>query len=131
LGAQNVQNAQDIVTLGNASLRDEPPSAASLAGMRLPDEPGAFQTARSAKNPRQIAGASSDQSKERPLASPAEVGALVDAITPRYRADGSSHATSRMTLQTAQDVLPILRGCRDSCWQETHSFGTLNRSLRQ
>jgi hypothetical protein len=29
---------------------------------------------------------------------------------------------------TAEDVLPMLRGCRDSFWQETHSFGTLNRS---
>jgi integrase len=38
------------------------------------------------KNPCQITGASSDRAKERPIASPAEVVALVEAITPRYRA---------------------------------------------
>jgi integrase len=39
-----------------------------------------------ARNPCQIAGAGSDRAKERPVASPAEVVALVEAITPRYRA---------------------------------------------
>lgn len=38
------------------------------------------------KNPCQIAGAGSERAKERPVASPAEVVALVEAITPRYRA---------------------------------------------
>jgi integrase len=38
------------------------------------------------KNPCQIAGAGSDRAKERPVASPAEIVALVEAITPRYRA---------------------------------------------
>ena len=38
------------------------------------------------KNPCQLAGAGSDRAKERPIASPAEVVALVEAITPRYRA---------------------------------------------
>ncbi len=38
------------------------------------------------KNPCQLAGAGSDRAKERPIASPAEVLALVEAITPRYRA---------------------------------------------
>jgi hypothetical protein len=38
------------------------------------------------KNPCQIAGAGTDRAKERPVASPAEVAALVEAITPRYRA---------------------------------------------
>jgi integrase len=38
------------------------------------------------KNPCQIAGAGADRAKERPVASPAEVVALVEAITPRYRA---------------------------------------------
>jgi integrase len=38
------------------------------------------------KNPCQVAGAGSDRAKERPVASPAEVVALVEAITPRYRA---------------------------------------------
>jgi integrase len=38
------------------------------------------------KNPCQIAGAGTDRAKERPVASPAEVVALVEAITPRYRA---------------------------------------------
>lgn len=37
-------------------------------------------------NPCKIKGAGSDTAKERPIASPAEVAALVDAITPRYRA---------------------------------------------
>jgi integrase len=39
-----------------------------------------------AKNPCQIPGAGSDRAKERPVASPGEVVALVEAITPRYRA---------------------------------------------
>ena len=39
-----------------------------------------------AKNPCQIPGAGSDRAKERPAASPGEVVALVEAITPRYRA---------------------------------------------
>jgi integrase len=38
------------------------------------------------KNPCQIAGAGTDRAKERPVASPAEVVALVEGITPRYRA---------------------------------------------
>jgi hypothetical protein len=38
------------------------------------------------QNPCQITGAGSDRAKERPVASPAEVVALVKAITPRYRA---------------------------------------------
>ena len=38
------------------------------------------------KNPCQIPGAGSDRAKERPIATPAEVVALVEAITPRYRA---------------------------------------------
>jgi integrase len=38
------------------------------------------------KNPCQIAGAGSDRAKERPVASPAEVVILLEAITPRYRA---------------------------------------------
>jgi integrase len=38
------------------------------------------------KNPCQIGGAGADRAKERPVASPAEVVALVEAITPRYRA---------------------------------------------
>ena len=38
------------------------------------------------KNPCQITGAGSDRAKERPVATPAEVVALVAAITPRYRA---------------------------------------------
>jgi integrase len=38
------------------------------------------------KNPCQITGGSADRAKERPVASPAEVVALVEAITPRYRA---------------------------------------------
>jgi integrase len=38
------------------------------------------------KNPCQIAGAGSDRAKERPVATPGEVVALVAAITPRYRA---------------------------------------------
>jgi integrase len=39
-----------------------------------------------AKNPCQVRGAGSDRAKERTVASVAEVVALVDAITPRYRA---------------------------------------------
>jgi integrase len=38
------------------------------------------------QNPCQIRGAGSDRAKERPVASPAEVAAVVEAITPRYRA---------------------------------------------
>jgi integrase len=38
------------------------------------------------QNPCQIPGAGSDRAKERPVASPAEVVALVEAIIPRYRA---------------------------------------------
>lgn len=38
------------------------------------------------KNPCQIAGAGTDRAKERPIATPAEVVALVEPITPRYRA---------------------------------------------
>jgi hypothetical protein len=38
------------------------------------------------KNPCQIPGAGSDRAKERPIASPVEVAALIEAITPRYRA---------------------------------------------
>lgn len=38
------------------------------------------------KNPCQIVGAGIDRAKERPVASPAQVVALVEAITPRYRA---------------------------------------------
>ena len=39
-----------------------------------------------AVNPCQIRGAGKDMAKERPIASPAEIVKLVDAITPRYRA---------------------------------------------
>jgi hypothetical protein len=39
-----------------------------------------------AKNPCQILGAGSDRAKERPVATPAQVVALIEAITPRYRA---------------------------------------------
>ena len=38
------------------------------------------------KNPCSIAGAGADRAKERPIASPAQVAALIEAITPRYRA---------------------------------------------
>ena len=38
------------------------------------------------KNPCQLKGAASDRARERPVASPAEIVALVEAITPRYRA---------------------------------------------
>jgi len=38
-----------------------------------------------ARNPCQIPGAGTVKSAERPIATPAEVVALVDAITPRYR----------------------------------------------
>lgn len=38
------------------------------------------------RNPCQIKGAGSDTAKERPIATAAEVGQLIDAITPRYRA---------------------------------------------
>jgi integrase len=38
------------------------------------------------QNPCHMAGAGSDRAKERPVASPAQVLALVEAITPRYRA---------------------------------------------
>jgi len=39
-----------------------------------------------AQNPCKIPGAGSDRAKERPVASPAQVAELVEAITPRYRA---------------------------------------------
>jgi integrase len=39
-----------------------------------------------AKNPCQIPGAGADRAKERPVATPAQVAALIEAITPRYRA---------------------------------------------
>jgi integrase len=39
-----------------------------------------------AKNPCQVPGAGVDRAKERPVATPAQVAALVEAITPRYRA---------------------------------------------
>lgn len=39
-----------------------------------------------AQNPCQIPGAGSDRAKERPVATPAQVVSLVEAITPRYRA---------------------------------------------
>lgn len=39
-----------------------------------------------ARNPFTIRGAGSDRARERQIASPAEVAALVEAITPRYRA---------------------------------------------
>ena len=38
------------------------------------------------KNPCNILGAGTDRAKERPVASPAQVVALIEAITPRYRA---------------------------------------------
>jgi integrase len=38
------------------------------------------------RNPCQITGAGSDRAKERPIATPAQVAALIEAITPRYRA---------------------------------------------
>jgi integrase len=38
------------------------------------------------RNPCQIPGAGSDRAKERPVATPAEIAAFVEAITPRYRA---------------------------------------------
>jgi integrase len=38
------------------------------------------------KNPCNIPGAGSDRAKERPIASPAQLVALIEAITPRYRA---------------------------------------------
>ena len=39
-----------------------------------------------AKNPCQILGAGSDRAKERPVATPAQVVTLIEAVTPRYRA---------------------------------------------
>src|SRR5512144_1569080 len=39
-----------------------------------------------ARNPCQIRGAGSDRAPERPVATPAQIEALADAITPRYRA---------------------------------------------
>lgn len=39
-----------------------------------------------ARNPCQIPGAGSDRAKERPVATPSQVAALIEAITPRYRA---------------------------------------------
>lgn len=47
---------------------------------------GAVREGAVPRNPCQIPGASSDRAKERPVASPAEVAELVNAITPRYRA---------------------------------------------
>jgi integrase len=38
------------------------------------------------RNPCNIPGAGADRAKERPIASPAQVAALIEAITPRYRA---------------------------------------------
>lgn len=38
------------------------------------------------RSPCQIPGAGSDRAKERPVASPTQVAALIEAITPRYRA---------------------------------------------
>src|SRR5262249_5577947 len=38
------------------------------------------------KNPCNIPGAGTDRAKERPVASPAQVASLIEAITPRYRA---------------------------------------------
>jgi integrase len=38
------------------------------------------------RNPCTIPGAGADRAKERPIATPAQIVALVDAITPRYRA---------------------------------------------
>ena len=38
------------------------------------------------KNPCNIPGAGTERAKERPIASPAQVAALIEAITPRYRA---------------------------------------------
>jgi integrase len=38
------------------------------------------------KNPCQIPGAGADKASERPIATPDQVGQLIDAITPRYRA---------------------------------------------
>jgi len=38
------------------------------------------------KNPCNIPGAGADRAKERPVASPAQVASLIEAITPRYRA---------------------------------------------
>lgn len=39
-----------------------------------------------AKNPCHIPGAGSDRAKERPVTTPAQIAALIEAITPRYRA---------------------------------------------
>lgn len=39
-----------------------------------------------ARNPCQIAGAGSERATERPIATPLQIVALIDAITPRYRA---------------------------------------------
>jgi integrase len=47
---------------------------------------GAVREGAVPRNPCQIKGAGSDRAKERPVASPAQVAALLDAITPRYRA---------------------------------------------
>jgi integrase len=38
------------------------------------------------KNPCNIPGAGTDRAKERPVASPAQVASLIEAVTPRYRA---------------------------------------------
>lgn len=47
---------------------------------------GAVREGAIAKNPCQVVGAGADRARERTVASPAEVAALVEAITPRYRA---------------------------------------------
>ncbi len=47
---------------------------------------GAVREGAVPRNPCQIAGAGSDRAKERPVATPAQVAALVEAVTPRYRA---------------------------------------------
>jgi integrase len=47
---------------------------------------GAVREGAVPRNPCQIKGAGSDRAKERPVATPAQVAELVNAITPRYRA---------------------------------------------
>jgi integrase len=39
-----------------------------------------------ARNPCQVTGAGSDRATERPIATPTQIAALIDSITPRYRA---------------------------------------------
>jgi integrase len=67
------------------------------------------------KNPCQIAGAGSDRAKERPIASPAEVVALVEAITPRYRAAVLLAAWCGLrrgeVLGLRQDDVDLVAGC--------------------